>query len=429
MMFYSTNKKVRPVNLEEAVLKGMPEDMGLFMPSSIPQIEKDLLKNFKSFSFQEIAFLVAKNILSGELAEDVLKRIIEKSIYFDAPLVEIDKDTQSLELFHGPTLAFKDFGAGFMAGLLEYYAERLNREITILVATSGDTGTAVAHGFLNKSGIRVVILYPSGKVSPIQEKQLTTAGGNVEALEIQGTFDDCQKLVKEAFLDRELKGKYTLTSANSINIARLIPQSFYYFYAWSRLSGNIVFSVPSGNFGNLTAGLMAKRMGLPVHRFIASTNMNDVVPEYLKKGIFSPGPSVKTMSNAMDVGNPSNFARMTDLYEYDVNKIREDISGYGFTDEETGQAMKDVYGQYKYILDPHGAVGYLGLMKYKKEVQNDITGVFLETAHPAKFVDLVEPVLNNQVEIPERLKALLHREKKSTVLSKDFQELKNYLLF
>jgi threonine synthase len=388
----------------------------------------DLLKSFKSLSFKEIAFHVGKNILSGEIEDTILKKIIDRAIYFDAPLVKIDKDIYSLELFHGPTLAFKDFGAGFMAGLMEHYAERLDREIYILVATSGDTGTAVAHGFLNKSGIRVIILYPSGKVSPIQEKQLTTAGGNVEALEIEGTFDDCQKLVKEAFLDRELNEKHTLTSANSINIARLIPQSFYYFYAWSRLAGNIVFSVPSGNFGNLTAGLMAKKMGLPVCKFIASANINDVVPEYLKTGIFTPRLSVKTMSNAMDVGNPSNFARMMDLYDSDLDKMREDISGYSFTDGETKKAMKDVFMDYSYILDPHGAVGYLGLMKYKKEVQNDFTGVFLETAHPAKFIDLVEPVVNTEIEMPERLKVLLDREKKSTLISKEFVELKNYLL-
>ncbi|HET9052654.1 MAG TPA: threonine synthase, partial [Cyclobacteriaceae bacterium] len=411
MNYYSTNNKSHQVSLKDAVLKGLAPDKGLYMPESIPVLSKAFFDSLPEKSFQEIAFEVAHAIVQNDVPADELKRIVNHTITFDAPLVEIEKNIFSLELFHGPTLAFKDFGARFMSQLLGYFAREEKREIVILVATSGDTGSAVANGFLGVPGTKVVVLYPSGKVSDIQEKQFTTLGQNITALEIDGSFDDCQRLVKQAFLDEELTQKFFLTSANSINIVRLIPQSFYYFYAWSRLKdkSNVVFAVPSGNFGNLTAGLIAKRMGLPINHFIASTNRNDIVPEYLQTGAFNPRPSQSTISNAMDVGNPSNFARMMDLYNNDLNTIKSGITGYTFSDEETKQVMQDVYKKSNYVLDPHGAVGYLGLKKYFSE-NNDATGVFLETAHPAKFLEVVEDVLKQKITIPEKLVAFQHKK-------------------
>ena len=328
MIYYSTNNKNQRVSLREAVIQGLAPDNGLYMPESIPVLSASFFESLSQLSFQEIGFRVAKSLIGEDIPTNELKRIVDHTIQFDAPLVEIERDVFSLELFHGPTLAFKDFGARFLSGLLGYFANQQDKEITILVATSGDTGSAVANGFLNVPGTKVIVLYPSGKVSDIQEKQFTTLGGNITALEIDGTFDDCQRLVKQAFMDEELKRKLFLTSANSINIARLIPQSFYYFHAYAQLKdkqSEIVFSVPSGNFGNLTAGLFAKRMGLPIHKFIAATNRNDIVPKYLQTKLFSPRPSVQTISNAMDVGNPSNFARILDLYQSDFDALSKDI--------------------------------------------------------------------------------------------------------
>lgn len=427
--FYSTNKKIKTVTFQEALFKGMPDDNGLFMPSHIPVIGSDFFTKADKISFQDIAFEVARHLLAGEIPAPVLKGIIDDAINFDAPLVELEENLYVMELFHGPTLAFKDFGARFMARVMSYFAGNLKREIYILVATSGDTGSAVAGGFLNIPGIKVIILYPSGKVSSIQEKQLTTHGNNITALEIDGTFDDCQKLVKAAFLDKELAETLSLTSANSINIARLIPQSFYYFYASSRVKGRpVIFSVPSGNFGNLTAGLIAKKMGLAVHKFIASTNINDIVPHYLKTGQFISKPSKKTISNAMDVGNPSNFARILSLYDSDINKIRTDIEGYSFTDEETCNVICELYKKSGYITDPHGAVGYLGLKAYEKIHKGNFNRIFLGTAHPAKFMDIIEPVIKIPIEIPERLKEVLNKEKKSVFMANNMDTFKAYLL-
>lgn len=432
MRFYSTNQKSPEVGIKEAVLRGLAPDGGLYMPGKIPVLPSDFFTHIRSLSFQDISFEIARRLFGEDIPSKILKTIVYEALTFDAPLVRLDQKLYVLELFHGPTLAFKDFAARFMARLMGYFVQGSKKELTVLVATSGDTGSAVANGFLNIPGIRVVILYPSKKVSDIQEKQLTTMGGNITALEIQGSFDDCQNLVKESFLDKELNGSLWLTSANSINIARLLPQSFYYFYAYAQLeqaARQVVFSVPSGNFGNLTAGLVAKRMGLPVKKFIAATNANNVVPQYLDTGKFTPRTSQSTISNAMDVGNPSNFARMLDLCDNDVEKMRGDIFGASFSDEQTKEAIRDVYDRYNYILDPHGAVGYLGLKEYRSNNQAmDTHDVFLETAHPAKFKDIVEHTLAGPVDIPDRLQACLTKPKKSVLLSNKFGDVKNFLL-
>ena len=429
MKLYSTKNPTKFVSLKEAVFKGLPEDNGLYMPENIPQLSADFIKNLKDHSFQSIAFEVAKTLIGESIPEKDLKRIVESAIDFPAPVVRLDDDAHILELFHGPSLAFKDFGARFMAQLMSYFNQGDNKELVILVATSGDTGGAVAAGFYKTLGIKVVILYPSGKVSMLQEKQLTTLGENVTALEIQGTFDDCQALVKKAFLDDELTSKIRLSSANSINIARLIPQSFYYFEAYKQLDTKgkpVVFSIPSGNFGNLTAGLFAKKMGLPVHQFIAATNANDVVPQYLASGEYKPVPSVRTLSNAMDVGNPSNFARMLDVYGSTWNNMINDIKGYSYNDEETKEGVKEVFSKYNYIIDPHGAVGYLALKEYQKT--NDVVGVVLETAHPTKFLDDMESILNQKIPIPERLASLADKKKESILRGIDFESFKDWLL-
>ena len=368
MKFYSTNNKDLKVDLRTAVTQGLAPDNGLYMPEKIPALPRSFFDTIEDLPLREIALSVARNFVGEDIPGSVLERIIEHTIQFDVPLVAVEEDTYALELFHGPTMAFKDFGARFMSQLLGYFAAQQDREIVILVATSGDTGSAVANGFLGVKGTRVVVLYPTGKVSEIQEKQFTTLGDNITALEVEGTFDDCQRLVKEAFLDRDLGARFFLTSANSINIARLIPQSFYYFHAYAQLKRRkepVVFSIPSGNFGNLTGGLLAWRMGLPVHKFIAATNSNDVVPQYLKNGLFSPRPSRQTISNAMDVGNPSNFVRILDLFDGKFDALSHMISGYSFTDDETSQAMRSVYEKHNYLMDPHGAVAYLGWMAYK----------------------------------------------------------------
>ncbi|MCR6637934.1 MAG: threonine synthase [Sporocytophaga sp.] len=415
MRLYSTNRSAAEVSFKEAVFKGLPDDNGLFMPVSIPQLPSSFFDTIDKLSFQEIAFQVTKALIGDEIPDADLKKIIDDVLSFDAPLVKVEENISVLELFHGPSLAFKDFGARFMAKIMSYFLQKEKKEIHILVATSGDTGSAVAQGFLGMAGIKVTILYPSGKVSDIQEKQLTTLGQNITALEVDGTFDDCQRLVKEAFLDKELNSKINLSSANSINISRLIPQSFYYFYAYSKLKSlglPVVFSTPSGNFGNLCGGLIAKRMGLPIHKFIASTNANDVVPEFLETGIFSPRPSVATISNAMDVGNPSNYARLVELYGKDLGAIKKDIFGTRYNDEETAQAIEKVYKAGGYIMDPHGAVAYLGLKEYAKTTGEKFSGVFLATAHPSKFIEVVEDIINKKIELPERLQSIVNKKKR-----------------
>ena len=397
------------------------------MPAYIPQLPASFFENIENKSLPEIGFEVAKLFLEDSVPDAVLKQMIDEVLNFDIPVVPIHHNIYSLELFHGPTLAFKDVGARFMARLMSYFAE--GKPMKVIAATSGDTGSAVAAGFYNVPGINVYILYPKGKVSPLQEKQLTTWGGNIKALEIEGTFDDCQALAKELLADEELQ-QHQVTSANSINIARLIPQSFYYFWAYAQLkkeNKKIVFSVPSGNFGNLTAGLLAYKMGLPVNRFIASTNINNVVPQYLKTGTYEAKASLSTVSNAMDVGNPSNFERMKDLFQEDVAKFREIISGYYFTDEETKATVQEVYKESGYLLDPHGAVAYLGLVQYQKEQQQDFNGVLLETAHPAKFIETVEESISEKIEIPEKLSAFGKKEKVATLFPVDFQLIKAFI--
>ena len=431
MKFYSTNNKKLKVSLSEAVIQGLAPDNGLYMPESIPAMPGSFFEHLHEKSFSEIAFAVANHLLGDDLPEAELKRIVEHTIQFDAPLVEIEESVYALELFHGPTMAFKDFGARFMSQLLGYFAQQQHREIVILVATSGDTGSAVANGFLGVPGTRVVVLYPSGKVSEVQEKQFTTLDRNITALEVEGTFDDCQRLVKQAFLDDELRKRFFLTSANSINIARLIPQSFYYFQAYAQLkkSGKpLVFSIPSGNFGNLTGGLFAKRMGLPVEKFIAATNVNDIVPEFLRSRIFAPRPSRATISNAMDVGNPSNFYRLLDLVDHNIDTLTKELVGYAFTDDETRQAMKNIFSASGYVMDPHGAVGYLGLKRYAEEHRTSSTGIFLETAHPGKFLDVVEETLEQKIELPLPLQKFLAGKKVSVPMSSGFADFKEFLM-
>lgn len=428
MNLYSTKNPNSFVSLEEAIFKGLPDDNGLFMPDIIPPLPKDFINNLGKHSFQSIAFEVSRHILRGAISDSDLKPLVEEAINFPAPIVELNDNTYILELFHGPSMAFKDFGARFMSRLMSYYNKKKDKELVILVATSGDTGGAVAAGFYKTPGIKVVILYPSGKVSMLQEKQLTTLGENITALEVNGTFDDCQALVKQAFLDTELTSKIRLSSANSINIARLIPQSFYYFEAYKQINKKdkpIVFSVPSGNFGNLTAGLFAKKMGLPIHQFIAATNDNAIIPRYLKTGVYTPEPSVRTLSNAMDVGNPSNFARMLDLFGSTWNNMIEEITGYSFNDLTTKVAMIEVFKAHNYTLDPHGAVGYLALKEYQKT--KDVRGIILETAHPAKFLDDVESILEDKIEIPKSLLQLINQKKVSIKTEPNYHQFKEWL--
>ncbi len=437
MQLYSTKNQSALVSLKEAVLKGLPADNGLYMPAVIPKLPEAFIKNLPNYSFQEIAFEICQNLFQGAIPKGDLRQIVDNAINFPAPVVKLDDRKYVLELFHGPSLAFKDFGARFMAHLMSYFNRGQKQDLVILVATSGDTGGAVAAGFYKTPGIKVIILYPSGKVSFLQEKQLTTLGHNITALEIDGTFDDCQALVKEAFLDEELQQKVRLSSANSINIARLIPQTFYYFEAFKQLPADghpVVFCVPSGNFGNLTAGLIAAEMGLPVQHFIAATNINDIVPEYLESGIFSPRPSVRTLSNAMDVGNPSNFARMLHLFQYEKtadgstwNNMRTKISGFAFNDQETKQAIWEIQSTYNYTMDPHGAVGYLALKAYQNK-QPNTKGVILETAHPAKFLNDMEVILRKTIPVPPRLADLAQKEKTATLIGKSYPEFKQWML-
>lgn len=434
MRLYSTKNRSEFTSLREAVLRGLPPDNGLYMPESIPALPGSFVQNLKDYSFQDIAFTVAKTLFQGVIPDEDLRKITDDAVNFEAPIVSLNEQQHILELFHGPSMAFKDFGARFMAQLMSYFNQGESRELVILVATSGDTGGAVAAGFYQTPGTRVVILYPKGKVSDLQEKQLTTLGHNISALEVEGTFDDCQAIVKQAFLDEELTSRIRLTSANSINISRLVPQSFYYFEAFKQLENqeNVVFCVPSGNFGNLTAGLLAQRMGLPVQHFIAATNINDVVPEYLQSGAYQPRPSQRTLSNAMDVGNPSNFARMQDLY-HDLeerstwNNMKASITGYAYSDEATRRAVKEVYDRYHYVIDPHGAVGYLALQAYQQN-HPDANGVVLETAHPAKFLPDVEAILGQSIHVPERLAALADQKKVADLMPPEYGPVKEWLL-
>ena len=431
MKYYSTNKSVPRVNLMEAVIKGLAADNGLFMPERIEAFNKYFFESISKLNFQEISFEVARKFFQEDIPEEKLREIVFDAINFDCPVVKITDSIYSLELFHGPTLAFKDVGGRFMARLLAYFLKGFKKEVNVLVATSGDTGSAVANGFLDVPGIKVFVLYPKGLVSEIQEKQFTTLGKNITALEIDGTFDDCQRMVKSAFLDKELNDALVLTSANSINVARFLPQAFYYFHAYARLQekgvkGELVISVPSGNFGNLTAGLFAKFMGLPVKRFIAANNSNDIVYNYLQTGKYKPKASVSTIANAMDVGSPSNFARILELYDHSFPSITTDICGYRCSDEEIRQTMKQVYEQEKYILDPHGAVGYRAL---KADLKDGEVGLFFETAHPAKFTDTVESVLGKgTVILPEKLEAFMKGKKLSVALSAEFDDFKQFLL-
>ena len=420
MRLYSTNGQSPDASLKEAVLSGLAPDGGLYMPYEIPELPADFFEALPGMTFGEMAFIVLGALIGDDVPEPVLKEIANDAFDFEAPLVEVEPGVFCLELFHGPTLAFKDFGARFMARLMSHFVARDTRNLRILVATSGDTGSAVASGFYNQPNIQVSILYPSGRVSKIQEQQLTTMGGNVEALEVQGSFDDCQRMVKEAFVDPELQERLFLSSANSINIARLLPQSLYYFWAYAQQPKAHRIVVPSGNFGNLMGGFIAKRMGLPVGQFVAATNINDMVPQYLKTGDFKPRPFSKpTLSNAMDVGTPSNVARMMEFYPT-VDELREDLEGCSFTDEETLATMADVFERTGYILDPHGAVAYRGLQGQP--------GIFLETAHPAKFGEVVQDAIGQEAPMPERLAAYLEREAHSIKLAPELDALKAHLL-
>lgn len=429
MIYYSTNGKAPRADLRKAVVKGLAEDKGLYMPERIPQLSAEFYKDIAEHSFVENATQVAKAFFGEDVPDEALEEIVAETLTFDCPVKEVEPGIWSLELFHGPTLAFKDVGARFMARLLRYFTKGQG-ELNVLVATSGDTGSAVANGFLGVEGIRVYVLYPKGKVSPIQECQFTTLGQNITALEIDGSFDDCQALVKNAFMDEELNAAMQLTSANSINVARFLPQMFYYFHAFAQLkkrglAENVVCCVPSGNFGNICAALFAKRAGLPIKRFIAANNANDVFYEYLRTGKYLPKPSVQTIANAMDVGDPSNFARVYDLYGKRHEAICRDICGASFSDEEIAETIKDCYERTGYLLDPHGACGYRAL---KEGLREGEVGFFCETAHPAKFKGIVEDIIQKPVAIPERLQAFMRGEKRSVALSRDFREFKSYLL-
>ncbi len=428
MNFYSLNKKAPEVSFKVAVTNGIAPDKGLYFPSKINPLPPSFFEKIEHYSDRDIAVKAIRQFVGDDIPEDILNEIITEVLDFDFPLVEIEEQVASLELFHGPTLAFKDVGARFMAKCLGYFSKDSHAEVTVLVATSGDTGGAVANGFLGVDGVKVVILYPSGKVSDIQEKQLTTLGKNITALEVNGTFDDCQEMVKTAFLDTDINKKLNLTSANSINVGRWLPQMFYFLFAYKKAkfkNKNIVFSVPSGNFGNICAGMMAQQLGMPVKHFVAATNVNDIVPHFMVTGAYEPKPSIATISNAMDVGNPSNFIRIRQLFNNDITKLREHLFSYAFTDEETKNAMRKIYNDHTYVADPHGAVAYLGLKKYQ-ETHPDTYGIFLETAHPVKFLDVVEDTIRENIELPEKISKLMDKKKK-TIKIADYLELKTYL--
>ena len=430
MNYYSTNRRAAEASLKEAVVRGLAPDRGLYMPGRIERLPESFFREMPGLSFVQIACRVAEAFFGEDVDADALRRIVTDTLSFDAPVVRVEDRVWSLELFHGPTLAFKDVGGRFMARMLSYFLGRGGDRVTVLVATSGDTGSAVANGFLDVEGIDVVVLYPKGKVSEIQEKQFTTLGRNVTALEIEGTFDDCQRLVKSAFADTELKRRMRLTSANSINVARFLPQTFYFFHAYAQLRAQgvtspIVVSVPSGNFGNLTAGLFARRMGLPVDRFIAANNANDTFYEYLRTGSYRPRPSVPTLANAMDVGDPNNFARILDLYGRSLDALRADVAAFRCDDDQIRATVADTFARTGYLLDPHGACGYRAL---RDGLRDGETGIFLETAHPAKFLDTVESITGRPVEIPQRLQEFVKGEKRTVALGAEFEAFKEYLL-
>ncbi|WP_230154652.1 threonine synthase [Flavobacterium sp. CECT 9288] len=428
MKYYSLNHNAPKVSFKEAVIQGLASDKGLYFPETINPLTTAFFETIENLSNEEIAFEAIQQFVGDAIPETTLKQIIAETLCFDFPIVEIEKNIYSLELFHGPTMAFKDVGARFMSRCLGYFnKDKVDSKNTVLVATSGDTGGAVASGFLGVKGVEVIILYPSGKVSDIQERQLTTLGQNIKALEVDGVFDDCQDMVKKAFLDESLQHK-NLTSANSINIARWLPQMFYFFFAYKELkkhNKSLIFSCPSGNFGNICAGIIAKKMGLPIEHFVAATNVNDTVPRFLENGIYNPKPSKATISNAMDVGNPSNFIRIQEMYQNDLEQFKKDFSSFTFSDAETLTAMKTIYDTNGYIAEPHGAVGYLGL---KKELENypNAIGVFLETAHPIKFLDTVESALNITLPIPIQIETVLGKEKVSVKI-KTYEDLRNFL--
>ncbi len=431
MQYYSTNGKAPLATLEEAVVRGLAPDKGLYMPQEIRPLPQEFFDNIENMSFQEMSYQVAHNFFGDDVDAESLREIVFDTLAFETPIVKVEDNIYSLELFHGPTLAFKDVGARFMARLLRYFIKREGKEqVNVLVATSGDTGSAVANGFLGVDGIHVYVLYPKGKVSKIQESQFTTLGKNITAIEVDGVFDDCQALVKSAFMDEELQDHMNLTSANSINVARFLPQAFYYFNAYAQAkklgkADNLTICVPSGNFGNITAGLFAQRMGLPIKHFIAANNANDIFYNYLLSGIYSPKASIQTIANAMDVGDPSNFARILDLYKSSQAEICNHISGATYSDDEIAATMKKCYEQTGYVLDPHGACGYQALKDNMKEGE---TGVFLETAHPAKFKEKVDAILNTDIEIPTRLADFMKGKKQSLEMAADFSAFKQFLL-
>lgn len=433
MKLYSTNNTDLRVPFKEAVFNSLPADKGLYMPEHIPVLDQEFISNLDKYTLPEIAFHVARTILNGAIPDNDLKAIVNDAINFEAPLVEISERVHVLELFHGPSLAFKDFGARFMSRVMSYFLEAGEKQLDVLVATSGDTGGAVALGFLGVPNVRVTILYPKGKVSPIQELQLTTNGQNIRAIEIDGTFDDCQALVKRAFNNPELKEKFRLTSANSINISRLIPQTFYYFNAYAQLLRNgikeVVFSVPSGNFGNIGAGLLAFKMGLPVKQFLAATNVNDTVPEFLRTGVYRARPSVQTWSNAMDVGDPSNWVRIMDMFGDDRQELLKVLTAYSYNDEETLNAIKQVHSESGYIMCPHTAIAWLALKEWMNDHPADeAAGVFLSTAHPCKFPDIFPEEIGSGIVIPEQVKELEGREHLAVSLGKDFESFKSFLM-
>jgi len=429
MHYYSTSNRELEIPLKEAVIKGLAPDRGLFMPAAIPVLNRASLEGFRNKELPDIAVTLSQALFGEDIPVSELEKITREAINFDTPLVRVEEGLYALELFHGPTLAFKDVGARFLARLLGYYTREMENEIHVLVATSGDTGSAVANGFLGVEGVRVHVLYPSGGVTPLQEKQFTTLGNNITALEVTGSFDDCQLLVKEAFMDEKLGGRMKLTSANSINLARFLPQAFYYFRAWAQLEPgtSAFFSVPSGNYGNMTAGLIAREMGLPVHTFLSVNNLNDVVASYLLTGKFSPRPSVPTIANAMDVGNPSNFDRILDIFKHNYEWITRHLHGYSYSDSEIREVIGQVYKRTGYLCDPHGATGYQAAASYRKE-HPELSGIFLETAHPAKFKESVEAVIGESVELPERLAAFSGREKQVIPINSDYQEFREHLL-
>ena len=428
MNYYSLNRKAPNTTFANAVVRGLAPDKGLYFPESITPLESSFFETIENKTNAEIAFEAIKQFIVPEIPEAVLKTIIEETLNFDFPIVEINENISTLELFHGPTMAFKDVGARFMARCLGYFNKNNTNEITVLVATSGDTGGAVANGFLGVKGVNVVILYPSGKVSDIQEKQLTTLGQNITALEVDGVFDDCQDMVKRAFMDEELTSKMQLTSANSINIARWLPQLFYYMFAYKQLKSKhkeIAFSIPSGNFGNICAGMVAQKLGLPVKHFIAANNANDTVVNYMTTQSYNPKPSIQTISNAMDVGNPSNFIRIQELHNNDFEALKANLSSYSYTDNETKAALLELYNDWNYVADPHGAVGYLGAKDYLKS--NNAHVVFLETAHPTKFLDVVEDVIRENVDLPPQIESVMNKEKVAITVN-SYEELKRFLL-